>query len=95
MVVTPGAGSPPQAQPPPPVPQDPTISNTLTNYLQQFSLWCRRGFQAKLNANTALEGIILQAWDAPPGVAPNVFMLQVGQTGVFRTVPMPLGQGKP
>lgn len=95
MVTSPGSGSPPGAHPPPPIPQDPHISMTLTNYLQQFSLWCRKGFAAKLNANVALPGIMLQANNAPPGVAPNVFILQIQQNGTFVTVPVPLGGGQP
>lgn len=93
MVTTPGSGTPPLAQPPPPLPQDPSISSTLSNYLNQFSLWCRRGFSAKLNANVALTGVMLQAYDAPAGVAPNVWLLQINQTGVFRTTQIPLGGG--
>jgi len=95
MIVSPGAPTPSQAHPPPPLPNDPTITSVLSNYLQQFSLWCRQGFAAKLNANQALPGIMLQANDAPPGVAPNVWLLQVQQNGTFVATPVPLGGGQP
>ena len=85
----------PGLHPPPELPSMPDVSPTLTQYLRTFSLWCRNGFKAKLDAQTALPGIMLQAYDAPAGVAPNVFMLQINQAGIFRTVPMPLGSGKP
>ena len=82
MVATPSTTGP-TARPPPPLPSDPAISNTLSNYLQQFSLWCRQGFAAKLNANTALTGILMQAANAPAGTVPNVYLLQVSQAGVL------------
>lgn len=93
MVTTPGSGSPPQAHPPPPLPNDPSITSVLSNYLSQFSLWCRQGFAAKLNANVALNGILLQAYNAPPGVAPNVYLLQVNQQGNFVGTQVSLGSG--
>lgn len=95
MVTTPGTSSPPGAQPPPPLPNDPAISNTLSNYLSQFSLWCRKGFAAKLNANQPLHGIMLQAINAPTGVVPNVFLLQIRQDSTFVTTPVPLGGPNP
>ena len=82
-------------QPPPDLPAMPDVSPTLSQYLRTFSLWCRHGFADKLSGTQALPGIMLQAYDAPAGTAPNVFMLQINQAGVFRTVPMPLGSGKP
>ena len=85
----------PQANPPPDLPSMPDVSSTLTNYLRTFSLWCRHGFKAKLDANTALPGIMMQAYDAPAGVAPNVFLLRVNQAGNFVATPVPLGGGKP
>jgi hypothetical protein len=91
MVTSPGSGSPPQARPPPPLPNDPTLSTVLSNYLNQFSLWCRQGFAAKLNSNVALNGILLQANDAPPGQAPAVWLLQVQTNGTFVATPVPLG----
>jgi hypothetical protein len=91
MVTSPGSGSPPQARPPPPLPNDPNITSVLSNYLNQFSLWCRQGFAAKLNSNTALNGIMLQANDAPPGTAPAVWMLQVQTNGTFVAKSVSLG----
>jgi hypothetical protein len=83
---------PPSAQPPPDVPASPWTPDVLTNYLRQFSLWCRRGFQAKLDAGVALPGIQLQATDA---VAPNppIFTLGVTSTGVATLTPVALGSG--
>jgi hypothetical protein len=95
MVTSPGSPTPSQAHPPPPLPNDPTITNVLSNYLQQFSLWCRQGFAAKLNANQALPGILLQANDAPPGQAPAVWLLQVQTNGSFVATPVPLGGSNP
>jgi hypothetical protein len=95
MVTSPGSGSPPQAHPPPPLPNDPSITTVLSNYLSQFSLWCRQGFAAKLNGNQPLSGIMLQANDAPPGQAPAVWLLQVQTNGTFVSVPVPLGGSNP
>jgi hypothetical protein len=89
------APSPIAAQPPPPLPSDPSIGNVLSNYLQQFSLWCRNGFAAKLSGNVALPGVILQANDTPAGAIPAVFMIQVKTDGTIVATPMPLGSGKP
>jgi hypothetical protein len=82
-------------QPPPELPSMPDVSSTLTNYLRTFSLWCRHGFADKLSGSTALPGIMLQAYDAPAGTAPNVFLLQVNSAGNYITTPVPLGGGKP
>jgi hypothetical protein len=87
------APSPPQANPPPPIPSMPDISATLTNYLNQFSTWCRRGFAAKLNANVALPFVLLQAYDAPAGTIPKVFRLEVDSAGTLSATPVPLGGG--
>jgi hypothetical protein len=87
--------SPPAAQPPPDLPNLPDASAPLTNYLTRFSLWCRNGFATKLNANTALTGIMLQAYDAPAGTTPNVWLLRVNQAGTFVATPVPLGSGSP
>lgn len=89
------AATAPLPQPPPPLPADPSMSNMLTNYLTQFSLWCRRGFAAQLKNNVALPGILLQANDAPAGTIPAVFMLQVQTDGTIVATPMPLGSGSP
>jgi hypothetical protein len=84
------ASSPPQ-QHPPPLPSDPSISQGLTEYLQQFSLWCRQGFAAKLNATSALPGVLLQAKDPPAGTAPAVFMIQVTTAGAIVATPVAVG----
>jgi hypothetical protein len=89
------AQQPRTIQPPPPIPGDPTISNTLTNYLQQFSLWCRHGFADKISGSTAQPGLLLQANDAPSGTIPAVFLLQVQTDGTIVATPQPLGGGKP
>jgi hypothetical protein len=75
--------SPASLQPPPDVPNDPKISEALTQFLRTFSLWCRRGFATKLPADTALPGILLQAFDAAPGTTPAVWMLRVQSNGSF------------
>jgi hypothetical protein len=95
MVTAPGSPTPPTAHPPPPLPNDPSVSSVMSNYLQQFSRWCRQGFAAKLNANVALPGIMLQANNAPSGVVPNVWLLQVNQNGTFVATPVPLGGANP
>jgi len=89
------APSPMGLQPPPPLPNMPDVSSTLTNYLNTFALWCRRGFAAKLNANAALPGILLQAANAPAGTVPNVWLLQVSQTGQIAVTQVPIGGGQP
>jgi hypothetical protein len=83
------APTPPLAQPPPPIPSDPTISNALSNYLTQFSLWCRRGFAAQLKNNVGLPGILLQANDAPSGTIPVVYQLGVDTAGELTLAPVP------
>jgi hypothetical protein len=86
--------SPPQPQPPPPVPSDPSLGVSLSNYLNQFSLWCRRGFAAKMNANVALDGVLFQAYNPPAGAQPTVWMLQVNQGGNFVITQVALGTGQ-
>jgi hypothetical protein len=95
MVTSPGSPTPQPSHPPPPLPNDPTISSVLSNYLQQFSLWCRNGFADKMKTNVAHSGIMLQAIDAPPGTAPAVWLLQVQTNGTFVATPVPLGGGQP
>jgi hypothetical protein len=85
----------PAEQPPPNLPDLPDGPPQLANYLRTFALWCRNGFRAKLDANTALPGILLQAYDAPTGTAPNVYLLRVNQVGNFVAEQIPLGGGKP
>ena len=85
----------PAPNPPPELPNMPDVSSTLSNYLRIFSLWAQRRLTGKLDANVALNGIMMQAYDAPAGTNPNVFLLRVNQAGSFVAVPVPLGGGKP
>jgi hypothetical protein len=96
--------SPIAAQPPPPLPNMPDVSSTLSNYLRTFSLWCRNGFAAKLDAHTALPGVLVRATDASTGaVTPFVYLVgvTVTVTGGVASAPtitftaMPLGSGSP
>ncbi|HEX5211636.1 MAG TPA: hypothetical protein VFW22_07875 [Pseudolabrys sp.] len=82
-------------QPPPELPSMPEVSSTLTNYLRQFSLWCRHGFADKISASTSQPGLMLQAYDAPSGSTPKVFMIQVKSDGTIVATPMALGGGRP
>ena len=82
-------------QPPPDLPSMPDVSTTLTNYLRNFSLWCRHGFADKISSSQALTGITLQAIDPPAGTAPEIWMLQVRTGGAFVLTQVPLGGGKP
>ena len=82
-------------QPPPDLPNMPDVSNTLTGYLRNFALWCRHGFADKLSVSTAAPGVMLQAYDAPVGTTPKVFLLQVNSAGSIVATPVPLGGGKP
>jgi hypothetical protein len=83
----------PASHPPPELPSMPDVSPTLSNYLRMFSLWCRRGFSNKVDANVALSGILLQSYNPPAGVAPTVWMLQVNQQGNFVGTQVALGSG--
>ena len=82
-------------QPPPELPSMPDVSTTLSIYLRAFSLWCRHGFADKLSGSTAQPGLMLQAYDAPAGTTPPVFMIQVDSAGTIIATPMALGGGKP
>ena len=82
-------------QPPPDLPSMPDVSSTLTGYLRNFSLWCRHGFADKLSGSSALPGVMLQAYDAPAGTTPKVFLIQVNSAGAISAAPVPLGGGKP
>jgi hypothetical protein len=82
-------------QAPPDLPNMPDVSDTLSNYLRTFSLWCRHGFADKISGTTAQPGLMLQANDAPAGTTPAVFMLQVQTDGTLVAIPMALGTGKP
>jgi len=85
----------PAEQPPPNLPDLPEAPPQLANYLRTFALWCRNGFRAKLDANVALPGILMQAYDAPAGTTPAVFMLRVQSNGSFVTTPVNPGGGQP
>lgn len=89
------ADAPIAPQSPPPLPNMPDVGPALTNWLTSFSLWCRHGFAAKLNANQALPGVLLQANDAAAGAVPKVYLLQVTTAGTLVAVAQPLGSGKP
>ena len=80
-------------QPPPDLPSMPDVSDTLTGYLRNFSLWCRHGFADKLSGSVALPGVMLQAYDATPGTAPAVFIVRVNTAGTLSVTPMALGGG--
>ena len=82
-------------QPPPDLPSMPDVSDTLTGYLRNFSLWCRHGFADKISSSTAQPGLLLQASDAPAGTTPPVFMVQVKTDGTIVATPVALGSGKP
>jgi hypothetical protein len=80
----------------------PDVSNTLTGYLRNFSLWARHGFADKISATTATQGLLVQAKDAHPGDpagAPHrVYLLEIS---VASGAPVTLmtfigaGHGKP
>ena len=82
-------------QPPPDLPNMPDVSTQLSNYLRNFSLWCRHGFADKPSINQPLHGLMFQAIDAPAGTTPEIWMLQVRTGGAFVLTQMPLGGGKP
>ena len=91
----PNQPTPPGEQPPPDLPNLPNVPPQLSNYLRTFALWCRRGFRAKLDGGVALSGIMLQAYDTPPGTTPTVWLLQVNQAGSFVATPINPGGGQP
>jgi hypothetical protein len=82
-------------QPPPDLPNMPDVSTSLSGYLRNFSLWCRHGFADKLSISTAAPGLLLQAYDAPAGATPTVWLVRVDSAGVVSAVAQPLGTGKP
>jgi hypothetical protein len=90
-------------QPPPDLPSMPDVSTQLSNYLRNFSLWCRHGFADKISGTTAQPGIMLQAFDATGAPIPNaVYHLTIRATAgpppsapsVVLTL-IPSGGGKP
>lgn len=82
-------------QPPPDLPSMPDVSPTLSSYLRNFALWCRHGFADKISGTTAQPGFMLQAYDAPAGTIPKVFMIRVNSAGVISATPIGLGGGRP
>jgi hypothetical protein len=80
------------ARPPPDVPNDPKLSTQTSQYLRNFALWCRHGFQDSLRNQEALPGIMLRGFDTQGG-SPNVYMLEVDNAGVAYLAPMALGSG--
>jgi hypothetical protein len=82
-------------QPPPDLPSMPDVSTMLSGYLRNFALWCRHGFADKLSISTAAPGLLLQAYDAPAGTTPEVYMIQVNTAGVIVATRIALGTGKP
>ena len=82
----------PGLQPPPDVPSDPGLSDTMTNYLRTFALWCRNMFNDKLAAHAALPGVMLQAYDTA-AQNPPVYIARVTSAGVLTLTPMALGTG--
>ena len=82
-------------QPPPDLPSMPDVSTQLSNYLRNFSLWCRHGFADKISNSVAQPGLMLSAYDAPAGTIPNVYIIRVNSAGVVSATPIALGTGKP
>jgi len=85
-------------QPPPDLPSLTDASgklstDKLSSYLRNFALWCRHGFADKLSGTVAQPGLMLQGYDAPAGVNPSIYMLEVSQAGVAALAPMALGGG--
>ena len=78
-------------QPPPDLPAMSDVSDTLSQYLRTFALWCRHGFADKISATAAAPGVMLQATDDPT----KIFMLQVNAAGAISATPIALGGGKP
>jgi hypothetical protein len=68
---------------PPDVPFDKNVSPSLTQYLRNFSLWCRDGFAEQIRNNQAVPGLLIRSWDTPAGQDPVVFMLRVSEAGVI------------
>ena len=83
--------TPMSARLPPDLPADASTSGALGVYLRNFALWCRNGFAEQMRNNEALQGLMLRGYDAPPGVNPKVWMLEVNQAGQLGLGPMALG----
>jgi hypothetical protein len=80
--------TPQSARVPPDVPADKEISPKLTEYLRNFSLWCRFGFAEQMRNNEAQANILMRAWDTAAGETPKVFRLRVSKAGVVDAVPI-------
>jgi hypothetical protein len=81
----------PYIHPAPPVLPSIGENQGLESYLRNFALWAKNGLSDKVSAKTAVPGILLQAYDAPAGTVPAVFMLQVSTAGAVVLTPVPLG----
>lgn len=85
--------TPMSARVPPDVPSDPSISETLTQYLRNFALWARNGFAEQMRNNEAVPGVMLRSRDTPAGTNPKVFSLEADISAKAYLVPMALGSG--
>lgn len=90
-----GPVAPPQAFPPPDLPAMPDVGPTLTSYLRRFSAWASNQVSTKVPLHTAVNGILLSAYDPPAGSLPNVYLVQVHQNGVIVTTLVPPGSPAP
>ena len=75
-----------------PITQSPPLMPTLTDenlsrYLSTFSTWAMKGLSGKLPSGQALPGVLLQAYDAGVGSAPEVFLIRVVSAGVISATP--------
>jgi hypothetical protein len=95
MATSPTSPTPQNIPAPPPIPGGPEINNTLSNYLTQFSLWCRKNFSSQVKTNVAVPGILMYAANPPAGVNPNVYMIQVSQNGIIAATIVPVGGANP
>lgn len=84
--------SAPGAQPPPDLPSDPSVSDTLTNYLRNFALWCRNMFGDKLDAHRGLPGLMISSYGATVQ-NPPVYFFGVNAAGQATLAPMAMGSG--
>jgi hypothetical protein len=87
--------TPMSARIPPDVPSDPKISDALSQYLRNFSLWCRNGFAEQMRNNEAVPGLLVRASDTAPGANPKIFRIEVNSAGVISATPVGLGGGNP
>lgn len=87
--------TPPIANPPPELPAIPNMDQGLAKYLRTFALWTRRSLATKVSNTEAGPGIMLQAYDAPAGTTPPVWLLQVNSAGNFIAVRVTPGGGQP